>query len=99
MSEKVQGRNRRVLDAAMELAAERGYERVTRNDVAARAKVATGSVNNAYGTMSGLRDAIMAEAVALGLSGIVAQGLAARHPAAQSAPQALKDSALASLAA
>lgn len=99
MSDKVEDRNRRILEAALSLAGERGYEKITRQDVAERAEVATGSVNNAYGDMAGLRDAVMNAAVGRGLLAIVAQGLAARHPAACAAPQALKDSALASLAA
>lgn len=99
MSDKVEERNRRILDAALALAGERGYKNVTRDDVAAVAGVATGSVNNAYGTMAALRDAIMAEAVSQKLLAIVAQGLADAHPAARSAPPELKQSALASLAA
>lgn len=99
VSDKVEDRNRRILEAALSLAGERGYRRVTRSDVADRAGVATGSVNNAYGTMDGLRDEIMRVAVERNLAAIVAQGLADSHPAARAAPQSLKDSALASLAA
>lgn len=109
MSDKVEQRNRRVLEAAISLARERGFRKFSRHDVAARAGVAAGSVNNAYGTMDDLHDAVMREAVKLAQSGtlvggrgtleIVAAGLAARHPLACNAPQHLKDSALASLAA
>ena len=99
MSDKVEDRNRRILEAGVALAGERGIQRVTRDEVAERAGVATGSVNNAYGTMGDLRDAIMVEAVQRELIPIVAEGLAMRHPAACAAPQALKDSALRSLAA
>lgn len=99
MSDKVENRNRSVLEAALALAGERGWRKFSRNDVAARAGVAAGSVNNAYGTMDGLHDAVMANAVDRGLLPIIAEGLAARHPAACAAPQDLKDSALASLAA
>lgn len=99
MSEKVDDRNRRILEAAVSLASERGYRKLTREAVAEKAGVATGSINNAYGTMDGLRDAVMAAAVERALSDIVGQGLADRHPVALGAPQALKDSALRSLAA
>lgn len=99
MSEKVDNRNRRILDSALELAELRGYRAITREQVAERAGVATGSVNNAYGNMEGLRDAVMAAAVERRVPGVVAQGLADGHPAARAAPQDLKDSALASLAA
>lgn len=99
MSGKVAERNRRILEAAAQLAAERGYTNITRAEVAERAGVADGSVNNAFGTMDGLRDAVMQKAVADHHAGIVAQGLAARHPLAVAAPQWLKDQATAALAA
>ena len=98
-SDKVEQRNRRILEAAVQLSAERGYTNITRAEVADRAGVADGSVNNAFGTMDGLRDAVMARAVEQRHGGIVAQGLAARHPAALAAPQELKDQATAALAA
>lgn len=99
MSEKVENRNRAVLDAALRLALLRGYRNITRQQVADEAGVAVGSVNNAFGTMDGLRDAVMAAAVHRGDLPVIAQGLVDRHPAALNAPQAIKDSALASLAA
>lgn len=64
MSEKVENRNRAVLEAAVDLAQERGFANITRDLVAERAGVAAGSVNNAYGNMDALRDAVMAHAVA-----------------------------------
>ena len=99
MSEKVTNRNRAVLDAALRLAGQRGYRNFTRQQVAAEAGVSAGSVNNAFVTMEGLRDAVMAAAVARGVVAVVAQGLADRHPAAIAAPAAVKDLALACLAA
>lgn len=99
MSEKVENRNRAVLDAAVKLAQSRGYRTITRQQVADEAQVAVGSVNNAFGTMDGLRDAVMATAVDRGLHVIIAQGLADRHPAALSAPTETRNAALASLAA
>ncbi|MCA9268781.1 MAG: helix-turn-helix transcriptional regulator [Planctomycetales bacterium] len=99
MSEKVENRNRAVLEAAIALAQERGFANVTRDLVAERAQVAAGSVNNAYGNMEALRDAVMAVAVERELVDIVGQGLAAGHPAARNAPEELKRDALAKLAA
>jgi AcrR family transcriptional regulator len=87
------------LEAAVALASERGFRKFSRSDVAARAGVATGSVNNAFTTMDALHDAVMAQAVTRERADIVAAGLAERHPLALAAPQTLKDSALASLAA
>lgn len=99
MSDKVENRNRAVLDAAIAMAQERGFASITRDGVAERAQVAAGSVNNAYGNMDGLRDAVMAAAVEQRLVDIVGQGLAAGHPAARNAPDDLKRDALAKLAA
>jgi AcrR family transcriptional regulator len=99
MSDKTENRNRAVLEAALELAQERGFAGITRDAVAERAGVAAGSVNNAYGDMNGLRDAVMANAVARELVDIVGAGLAAGHPAARNAPDDLKARALAKLAA
>lgn len=99
MSDKVENRNRTVLDAALRLAEAKGYRNFTRHDVAAEAGVACGSVNNAYGTMDALRDAVMAVAVDRGLSSVVAQGLADKHPAAVNAPAEVRTAALQSLAA
>ena len=99
MSEKVENRNRAVLEAALAMAQERGFASITRDGVAERAGVAAGSVNNAYGDMSGLRDAVMASAVEREMVDIVGQGLAAGHPAARNAPEDLKARALAKLAA
>lgn len=99
MSEKVENRNRAVLDAALSIAQERGFASITRDGVAERAQVAAGSVNNAYGNMDGLRDAVMVAAVEREMVDIVGQGLAAGHPAARNAPGELKARALAKLAA
>lgn len=99
MSDKVENRNRAVLDAALTAAESHGYRAFTRQQVADIAGVATGSVNNAFGTMDALRDAVMSVAVDRGLVAIVAQGLADRHPAAIAAPGDLKQQALAQLAA
>jgi AcrR family transcriptional regulator len=98
-SAKVASRNRQILEAAIALASERGFRQFSRRDVADRAKVADGSVNNAYGTMDGLHEAVMAAAVERKLLTIIAGGLVMGHPGARAAPQDLKDSALANLAA
>lgn len=99
MSEKVEKRNQRVLEAAVTLASERGFRNYSRSDVARLAGVADGGVNWAFRTMDGLHDAVMQAAVERELLPIVAQGLALQHPAACAAPADLKNSALASLAA
>lgn len=99
MSDKVERRNQAILEAGVALATERGFRNFSRSDVADRAGVAAGSVNNAFTTMDGLHDRIMEVAVERQLTSIIAGGLAVGHPVARAAPQNLKDSALASLAA
>jgi AcrR family transcriptional regulator len=98
MSGKVTARNSAILEAAVALAGERGFRSFSREDVAARAAVAVGTVNNAYGTMAGLHDAVMQAALDRQLHPIVAAGIVERHPLALAAPQDVKDSALAALA-
>ena len=99
MSDRVEERNRRVLETAIALASERGFANLFRGDVAEKAGVATGTVNNAYGDMDGLKSAVMAAAVERGLLNIVAAGLAERHPVARAAPAETKQAALDRLAA
>ncbi len=65
MSDKIENRNRTVLEAALAVSKDKGWHALTRDGVAERAGVAAGSVNNAFGTMDGLRDAVMGYAVAL----------------------------------
>lgn len=99
MSEKVENRNRTVLDAAVALAARHGMQAVTRPRVATEAGVSVGSVSNAFGSMDALRDAVMSAAVDREILPVVAQGLAERYPAAVAAPPELKTRALSQIAA
>ena len=100
MSTLADARRERVMAAALIVAERDGWQQMTRERVAAEAGVAAGTVNNAVGvggTMAGLRDAVMAEAVARGVLAIVAQGLAAGHPAAKAAPVEMRQGATALL--
>ncbi len=72
----------RILDAALELAQEQRYDTISRGDVASRATVATGSVSYYFSDMDGLRDAVVAEAIAQECWQVVAQALVDRHPLA-----------------
>lgn len=88
----------RILDAAIDLATERGWPTgIIRDEVAARAGVATGTVNWCFGTIDKLRDQVMTTAIERQLTGIIAQGLAAGSIIARGAPDALKRAALDSL--
>ena len=91
-------RKREILDAAVELAQERGYQGLTHSHVAGRVKVSPSLVRKYYENKSKLHDAVMSEAVRLGIPEIVLQGLAAKDPIAHSAPAGLKAAALESCA-
>ena len=82
-----------ILGAAVELAMLHHYRRITRRQIAHKAKVANGTVSYHFRSMAGMRQAIMHEAIRLKLAVIVAQGLAEGSKAAKNAPQSLKDAA------
>ena len=86
-----------ILKVATRMALKNGFNSLTRDSVAAEAFVAMGSVNHHYGTMDGLRDEVMRNAVENEILEIVAQGVASGHPIAQSAPVELKQRALTTL--
>lgn len=86
-----------ILQAALELAATHRYDTITRGQLASAAGVATGSVNYYFTDMAGLRDAVMAEAVATGEWGVVAQGLVDRHPLVVNAAPEVRAGALRAL--
>lgn len=89
----------RILQSAIELATKRGWPAgIIRDEVAARAGVATGTVNWCFGTIDKLRDQVMTTAVERQLTGIIAQGLAAGSTIARGAPDAVKRAALDTLA-
>ncbi len=86
-----------IIDAAYQIADEKGFTHVMRDDVATRAGVASGSVNYYYSNMDSLRSAVMLRAVEEENVHIIAIGLAARHPVAMSAPEGLRRAALETL--
>lgn len=91
-------RHASILAAAIEEAEAVGFANIRRRKVAARAGVANGSINHAFGTLDALKDAVMAEAIAGEILPIVAQGLAAGHALAHGAPPELRKAAAGALA-
>lgn len=87
-----------ILAAAMTEASQNGYDRVTREAIAARAECATGLVSHYFGTMPQMKRAIMSEAIRTRELRIVAQGLTTRHPKAMRAPVELRAAAAMTLA-
>lgn len=82
------------MDAAITLAQAIGYQWITRDQVAEAAGVAAGTINNAFGSMVGLKRAVLQAAVERGIKEIVAQGMADGHPIARAAPAAVRRAAL-----
>lgn len=101
-------RRAQILSAAMKLAVKRGYQNVTRDEIAAAAGVSAGLVNKYFSTMPQLRRDVMRAAVRAASTGqpgtavipemltIVAQGIVARDRHALKAPDIVKNAALAS---
>lgn len=87
-----------VLAAALVEAACAGYDKFTREAVAQRAGVSDSSVNHEFGTMDGLREAVMVEAIDKGHLVIIGQGLANGHPLARAAPEHIRLEAVRALA-
>ena len=87
-----------LLVSALALAAEVGYQQVTRDAIAARCGVSVGTISHYFGTMTQMRRSLMRQAVARGVLPVVAQGLAACDPHAQAADPAIKTKALEYLA-
>jgi len=92
-------RKAQIIDAALIVAKEVGYEKVTRDRVAAQANVSTGCISLHFSPIDLLKNAVMKHAVKREVVEVVAQGLANRHPAAMKAPQKLKERAVKQLTA
>lgn len=91
-------RKEHILNAAVSLAKDVGYQRITRDGIAERAGVSMGLVSSYFGTMVQLKNDVMRRAVKQGILEIIAQGLAAQDDHAKKAPKALKQQAVRLLA-
>lgn len=97
MANELKNRDTLILDAAIELALAHGYQNITREQVAYRAGVAVGTVNNAYATMIGLKRAVLQAAVDRSIVEIVAQGRADQSPITRDIPDDLKSAVVSHL--
>jgi hypothetical protein len=83
-----------VLNHALKMAHDVGYQNVTRESLATASGVSAGLISKYFGTMVGLRRAIMSAAVAHGLLVIIAQGLACGDAKAKAASRETKQQAV-----
>lgn len=88
----------RILDVAYSMALSDGFSCLKRDDIAAKAGVALGTVNHHWQSVALLRHAVMERAVENEDLKLIAEGIAAGEAAAQAAPQELRLKALTSLA-
>lgn len=98
MAKIIEDRDNRILNAAMDLAKDNGYQWITRDAVAELAGVSPATVSNVFGTMRGLKRAVLREAVKRADVAIILQGLGDRHPIVMDAPESVRQAAVASLA-
>lgn len=88
----------RILAAAVTIATQTGLESITRERVATLCDLHDSNVSYHFESMANLRSHVIRRAIDRKLLPIIAQGIAAGHPVAQSAPHELKKQALATLA-
>lgn len=88
-------REEEILAAAVTASEVKGYQNITREDVAKLAGCSPALITARFSTMPQLRRAIMRAAVRLEVLPIILQGIAAGDPHARKAPEELKKKALA----
>lgn len=88
-----------IIAAGLVLADAKGYQQITRADLAQAIGVAEGTVSQHFGTMAQFRRSLMRAAVHKRNLIVLAQGLAARDSDALKAPDDLRDAAANSLKA
>jgi len=91
-------RRKYVLEVAIELAKTKGYNQVTRGDIAKKANVSPGLISHYFKSIKALQVVILKTAVKQEVPEIIAQGLTNRDPIAIQAPKELKYKAVAYLA-
>ena len=82
-----------ILSAAITLARQDGYTRISRDSIAAAAGCSPGLVSHYFNTMVQLRRAIMGEALRVRCPILIAQGLVARDSRAMGADDELRRAA------
>lgn len=83
-----------ILSTAMQLANLHGFGRVTRNMIADRAEIATGSVSYHWKDMKKLERAMVERAIETRNLKVLGQAIAAKHPATKDVDSELKRDAV-----
>lgn len=87
-------RRNQILKAAVELAAELGYHKIRRFEVAKQAKVSSGLINFHFRTMEELKKSVMKYAIKNKNLKIIAQGIVLQDPQVLKLPDDVKQSAV-----
>lgn len=90
-------RREHLLSAAVELAKRRGYQMLTREDVAAAAGVSPSLVSHVLGTVDDIKREVMERAITAGVVVVVAQGIFVKDPIASKASDSIRQEAAAYL--
>lgn len=88
----------KLLSTAMQLANLHGFGNVTRNMVADRAEVATGTVSYHFKGMKKMEAAMVERAIETENLKVLGQAISRKHPLATKAPEALQRRAVLALA-
>lgn len=87
----------KILEVAIELARELSYQKITREAIAERLNISTALITYYFGTVEGLKDAVMKKAVDDELLDIICQGLASHNKIAKDCAPQLKFKAAAKM--
>lgn len=87
-----------ILSTAMQLANLHGFGKVTRNMIADRAEIATGSVSYHFKSMRKLQAAMVTRSIETENLKVLGQAIAAKHPLALKAADALRKRAMLAVA-
>lgn len=94
MSEHTKNVTVALLSAALKLAATKGYNRITRDEIAQAAGVSPALVSARLGTMDAMRRSVMRAAIRERVLAVVAQGIVARDKHALAADVELRRQAM-----
>lgn len=84
-------RKESILDTAVQVSSEKGYNRITRRDVAEAARVSHGLVSFYFPTMKDLKVAVMKRAIETLVFPILVQGLGVYDPLTMDISDELKE--------